>query len=232
VDLDGTLIHTDLLVESSLALLAHNPLMLFVMPFWLLLGGKAKLKREIAQRIELNPTTLPYNQELVDWVREQQALRITALCTASDLGLAERIADHLGIFDIVIGSDGVRNLSGANKANALVEHYGERGFDYAGNAIVDLHVWRRAHAAIVVEAGSRLTAAATRVAAVERTFKTPPPFVFTLMGQSITAAPMDQKFTAVFADPCSTPCDGHTRCDGLHHSFLMLRTVRFQRLCH
>jgi 4-hydroxybenzoate polyprenyltransferase len=173
VDLDGTLIHTDLLVESALALLARNPLMLFVMPFWLLRGGKARLKREIARRIELNPATLPYNQELVAWVREQQALRATALCTASDATLAERVADHLGIFDTVIASDGNRNLSGTNKAETLVKRYGERGFDYAGNATVDLHVWSRAHAAVVVETGSRLTTAATRVTSVDRTFKAP-----------------------------------------------------------
>jgi 4-hydroxybenzoate polyprenyltransferase/phosphoserine phosphatase len=175
VDLDGTLIHTDLLVESALALLATNPLMLFFLPIWLLVGGKARLKREIAKRVELNPTTLPYNQELLAWIREQQGLRAIALCTASDATLAERVADHLGIFDTVIASDGSQNLSGANKAEALVKHYGERGFDYAGNATVDLHVWRHAHAAVVVEAGSRLTMAATRVTSIDRTFKASSP---------------------------------------------------------
>lgn len=175
VDLDGTLIHTDLLLESALTLLAHNPLMLLVMPLWLLQGGKARLKREIARRIELNPATLPYNQELVVWIREQQTLRATALCTASDTVLAERVANHLGIFDAVIASDGIRNLSGANKAQVLVDRYGERGFDYVGNASVDLYIWRRANAAVVVEAGSHLATAAMKVTSVCRTFRTPAP---------------------------------------------------------
>lgn len=173
VDLDGTLIHTDLLVESALALLGRHPLMLFAMLFWLLRGGKARLKQEIARRIELNAATLPYNHELVAWIREQQVQRTTALCTASDTALAERVAAHLGIFDTVIASDGTHNLSGTNKAETLVARYGERGFDYVGNASVDLHVWRRAHAAVVVETGSRLARAVIRTTPVDRTFKAP-----------------------------------------------------------
>jgi len=177
VDLDGTLIHTDLLVESTLALVAHQPWLMFVMPLWLLRGGKAGLKREIARRVQLNAATLPYNEEVVAWVREQQAQRPTVLCTASDEGLARNVADHLGIFSETIASDGQHNLSGHNKARVLVDRYGERGFDYAGNASVDLHVWRQARAAVVVESGTRLTAAAARVTEVERTFKTRAPSV-------------------------------------------------------
>ncbi|RDS83421.1 UbiA family prenyltransferase [Dyella psychrodurans] len=169
VDLDGTLIRTDLLVESAFALLSHRPFMLFPMLVWLL-RGKARLKREIAQRVELSVSTLPYNDEVVAWVREQQSLRTTILCSAADTALATRVADHVGGFDDVIASDGQHNLSGANKAASLVELYGERGFDYVGNAAVDLHVWKYANAAIVVESGSNLSVAAARVTRVERTF--------------------------------------------------------------
>ena len=169
VDLDGTLIRTDLLVESALALLARSPFMLFAMLAWLF-RGKACLKREIARRVELDVSTLPYNNDVVAWVREQHTLRTTVLCSAADSVLATRVADHIGGFDTVIASDGKRNLSGKNKATALVELYGARGFDYVGNATVDLHVWKSANAAIVVESGSSLSTAAARVTRVERTF--------------------------------------------------------------
>jgi hypothetical protein len=82
----------------------------------------------------LNAEALPYNEELVTWVRKQQAQRVTTLCTASDVALAECVANHLGIFHTVIASDGTRNLSGSNKAQTLVERYGEQRFDYVGNA--------------------------------------------------------------------------------------------------
>lgn len=169
VDLDGTLIRTDLLVESALALLSRSPLMLFTMLLWLM-RGKAFLKREIAKRVNLNIATLPYNEEVVAWVRGQQATRRTVLCSAADLSLATQVADHIGGFGAVIASEGSKNLSGTNKAAALIELYGEKGFDYIGNATVDLKVWKVANAAIVVERGSKLSAAAARVTHVERTF--------------------------------------------------------------
>lgn len=172
VDLDGTLIHSDLLVESALALLSRNPLLLLSMLGWLL-RGKAYLKREIASRVALDATHLPYNAEVVAWVREQQMLRIVALCTASDAGLAHAVADHVGGFDTVLASDGERNLSGSNKAQLLVEHYGERGFDYIGNAKVDLKVWKHARAAITVESGSSLSKAAAGVTTVAKRFELP-----------------------------------------------------------
>lgn len=172
VDLDGTLIRSDLLVESALALITRQPLMGFAMLSWLL-QGKARLKREIAHRIELNPACLPYNLEVVNWVREQQDLRTTILCSAADSSLAVQVADHIGGFDDVIASDGERNLSGTNKAKALIERFGVGGFDYAGNSAVDLHVWKEANAAIVVESGTRLSASAARVTRVERTFPQP-----------------------------------------------------------
>ena len=170
VDLDGTLIHSDLLVESALALLSSKPLMLFPMLCWLL-RSKAHLKRQIARRVTLDATHLPYNTDVVTWVREQQAVRLVVLCTASDAELAQAVADHVGGFDAVLASDGERNLSGSQKAQLLVEHYGERGFAYVGNAKVDLKVWKHARAAITVESDSSLSQAANRVTTVAKRFE-------------------------------------------------------------
>ena len=61
VDLDGSLLRSDLLAESVLALLARNVLYLFLLPVWLL-KGRARLKREVARRIRLDAARLPYNQ--------------------------------------------------------------------------------------------------------------------------------------------------------------------------
>ena len=169
VDLDGTLIRTDLLVESALALIARQPLMLFAMLAWLL-RGKAHLKREIARRVELDPSTLPYNAPLVGWLRENQGNRTLLLCTAADGDLARGVADHVGVFDEVVASDGKVNLSGDNKARELVRRFGDRGFDYVGNAAVDLRIWRHARSAIVVEGGTWLSKAAAKHAPVVERF--------------------------------------------------------------
>lgn len=170
VDLDGTLIRSDLLLESLLLLIKRNPLYLLRIPFWLL-RGKAALKAEIAARIMLNPSALPYNRELIDWLRsEQRAGRSLWLCTASNERLAEDIAAHLGFFAGVIASTETSNLAGERKAAQLVERFGERGFDYCGNERRDLVVWKHANGAIVIAGNSTLERDAARSATVLRSF--------------------------------------------------------------
>lgn len=170
VDLDGTLIRTDLLHESCLRVLRDRPLDLLRIPFWLA-QGKAVLKRRLAERTSLDPALLPYHCELLDWLKQQRSLgRRLVLCTASDRSAAITIADHLGIFDEVMASDGVNNLSGAHKATALEQRFGPAGYDYAGNAQADLVVWEHARRAIVVNADVPLAAQAANCCEVEQVF--------------------------------------------------------------
>ncbi len=161
VDLDGTLILTDLSIESALALLRRNPLYLLPMLWWLL-HGRAHFKREVARRVRIDVTHLPCDERVLAWLREIGSSRRRVLCTASDQRIADAVAAEVGCFDEAIGSDGVRNIGGRGKRDELVARYGERGFDYAGNAATDLHVWRAARQAIVVNASPRLLARARR----------------------------------------------------------------------
>ena len=164
VDLDGTVIRGDLLYESAFALMRTDLLAALHIPLWLT-AGKAAMKRKIAARVELDATCLPYRDDLLLFLRAERAKgRRIVLVTASDATFASRIADHLGCFDEVIASDGETNLRSHAKATALVERFGERGFDYAGNSRDDLAVWSRAHTSFV--AGDE--AAARRFAQRER----------------------------------------------------------------
>lgn len=156
VDLDGTLVDTDMLHESSLKMLRDTPLDLLRLPAWLM-QGKAVLKQNLAQHYTFDPRTLPYNTAFIDWLRQQRAQgRSLVLCTASDHRIAATIAEHLGLFDAVIASDGKINLAGEHKAEALVAQFGYQGFDYAGNAKADLAVWQHANNAVVVNASADL----------------------------------------------------------------------------
>ena len=170
VDLDGTLLNSDLLLEAAFAQLKQAPLSVWRWPRWLA-QGKARLKAEIAERVELDIATLPYNRELLAFLHEQKAQgRTLVLVTASHRQFADLIAAHLGLFDAVLATDGDRNLAGPRKAETLVERYGERGFDYAGNAAVDLAVWTHARRALVVNAGASIANQARAVCDVERVF--------------------------------------------------------------
>jgi 4-hydroxybenzoate polyprenyltransferase len=169
VDLDGTLIRSDLLIESALSLLRRNPLYVFLFAGWLL-RGKAHLKREIALRTAVDVSLLPYESRLVDWLRNEQGHRRRVLCTASDRALADAVAAHIGGFDKVLASDGRTNLAGTQKCQGLCAEFGDAGFDYAGNAAPDLHVWQRARRAIVVNAPRRIEREAQRRFTVEHIF--------------------------------------------------------------
>jgi phosphoserine phosphatase len=156
VDLDGTLIRTDMLQEALLCRLRAAPLSALRWPFWLL-RGRAHLKQRLAEDWAFDPAVLPYNGPLLQWLRAQrQAGRRLVLCTASDQTQARIIAEHLGLFDEVMASDGTTNLRAEAKAAALVARFGAQGFDYAGNSTDDLTVWQQARRAIVVNASARV----------------------------------------------------------------------------
>lgn len=170
VDLDGTLVHTDMLHESALRLLRDRPLDTLRIPFWLL-EGKAALKQQLAARSRFEPQSLPYNHALLDWLRQQKAAgRSLILCTASDQSIAAAIAAHLDLFDEVIASDGALNLAGKNKAAVLEERFGHGGFDYVGNSNDDLAVWASARRAVVVNASDKLHKKAGQTCEVEKVF--------------------------------------------------------------
>jgi 4-hydroxybenzoate polyprenyltransferase/phosphoserine phosphatase len=160
VDLDGTLIRSDLLWECVLILLKTRPETLFLLPLWLL-RGRAFLKQELARRAQLDPSRLPYNEEVLELVREERhAGRRIALVTAADQKLADSIAQRLGLFDDVYASDGHINLTGAAKAALLSHEFAEEGFEYVGDSAADIEVWRHSRSAYVVGDHTRAAEAA------------------------------------------------------------------------
>lgn len=170
VDLDGTLIYSDMLHESAIRVLRDKPLKLLWIPA-LLLKGKARLKAYLAEQAIFDPSTLPYNQDLILWLKSQkEAGRKIILCTASHQSIANPIAEHLGIFDQVIATDGALNIAGQNKADTLVSQFGEGGFDYAGNSSADIAVWEKSAQGIIVNASQNTINSAQRVCSIAYNF--------------------------------------------------------------
>ena len=150
IDLDGTLLCSDLLLETGLAFVRTHPARL-LQPFLWLTESKATLKEGLAQATNLDVSRLPYDLEVIDFIEaEHRKGRRVILATASHHTLAVRVAGHLQLFDDVIASDGLHNLTAHQKKDTLVQRFGEGGFDYAGNAHDDLPVWRAARRAYVV----------------------------------------------------------------------------------
>ena len=151
VDLDGSLLATDSLHESLLLAIARKPLALIpALPR--LLDGRAAFKRAVAAVARPDPALLPYHDEILEHLREQRVSgRELALFSAADQAIVDSVASHLGLFDHAQGSDGVINLSGRQKLDAIRARYGN-DFAYLGNDAVDLPIWEAARTGIVVGA--------------------------------------------------------------------------------
>ena len=141
IDLDGTLVQSDLLVESAFAHIGRHPLRVLrlLSAIW---GGKAALKANIAAKTEIDVAHLPYDQNVVSLAMERRAAggRVY-LASASNERYVQAVADQLGLFDGWFASDDSENLSSGVKARRLVEVFGKGGFDYVGNERADLAVW-------------------------------------------------------------------------------------------
>ncbi len=163
VDLDHTLLKSDMLLESFWSAFGRD----WRSPFRSVLAlaqGKATLKRYLAEKARVDVKTLPYDPDVMAYIEAwRTAGGRTALVTASDETIARDIAGHLKLFDEVHGSNGAENLKGERKARFLIETYGEKQFSYMGDSKADLAVWAHAKRAITVNLSKDLR---TRVASL------------------------------------------------------------------
>lgn len=155
VDLDGTLIRSDMLFETFWAALSHRWTNITAV-FGALPEGRANLKRALEGLGAVDVTMLPYNDEVIAYVRRwREAGGRAVLVSAADQRIVDRVADHLGLFDAAYGSDGRVNLKGARKAAFLTGHFSE-GFAYIGDKDADYAIWQRAALAITVDVSRSL----------------------------------------------------------------------------
>jgi 4-hydroxybenzoate polyprenyltransferase/phosphoserine phosphatase len=152
VDLDGTLVRSDLLIETAFAEIARNPLSLLAL-CRTLIRGKAALKHRLAESAEFDPSVLPYDEAVLAQIRKaKQEGRRVYLASASNQRLVKAVADHVGLFTGWFASDETVNLARETKAERLVMEFGEQGYDYIGNDAADLPVWAKSAVAIVIRA--------------------------------------------------------------------------------
>jgi 4-hydroxybenzoate polyprenyltransferase len=153
VDLEGTLVKTDVAIEALLALARQDILLLLTCPFWLL-GGRAALRREVARRVTLDIESLPFDRALVAYLeRERRAGREIALVSATDGRIARAIAAHLGVFTHVIAGEGGEGISGRQKREALRAAFGGRAVLHATRRL-GAAAWRRIGGAGEAHAGA------------------------------------------------------------------------------
>jgi phosphoserine phosphatase len=170
VDLDGTLIDGDTLHLSLRVLARRRPWALAALPV-LALVGRARFKRFVSDRVVLDAASLPYRPDVVDFVRaEHRTARRIVLATAADQAIADAVAAHLGVFESVIASTGTHNAKGLGKLESIRACLGNAEFDYVGDSMADVPVFRAARRAYLVCPRRALTEAVRTGCRVEAVF--------------------------------------------------------------
>lgn len=161
VDLDGTLVKSDTLVDAVLLLARQQPRTPLSWPQWIR-KGRAGFKREITDRAVIDVEHLPYNKPLLEFLQAEHGRgRRIYLATAADIAFAEKVAAHLGLFTGVLASDGALNLAGSNKLAAFQQQF-PQGFSYIGNAMPDRTLLQASHQPMVANPHGKLRAAMRR----------------------------------------------------------------------
>jgi 4-hydroxybenzoate polyprenyltransferase len=177
VDMDGTLLATDVLWELFVLLLKTRPALLLRVPFWLM-KGRAYLKQRLASLVTLDAAVLPYRESVITFLaREHRRGRDIILATASDRLVAERVARRVGLFSTVLASDGRINLAGRAKLSAILHHAGGAPFDYIGNSLADRVIWKHASCALLVHPSRRTVSEVDRTSTVQDILCFRPPLI-------------------------------------------------------
>jgi 4-hydroxybenzoate polyprenyltransferase len=150
VDLDGTLIKTDTMIEAILSLLRTKPLALLEMLGWLA-GGKVVFKAQLAKRISLDLSSLPTNLELVSYLKdEHEKGRELILISASHQSVVDSALKHFDFFSAGFGSGDKTNLKAKTKLQKIKQLTKKSFFAYAGDSSADVVIWHEAQEIILV----------------------------------------------------------------------------------
>lgn len=159
VDLDHTLIKTDLLLEALICLLKRPAQIPALVKH--LLGVKTKragsynniipqLKDFIAKLVNVEPEILPYNEQIIQRIKQEKSLGAhVVLASASNQSWVNEISEHLGLFHEAFGSTSDLNLKGTAKRDFLVARYEPETITYIGDSKADIAIWKSVAHSIV-----------------------------------------------------------------------------------
>jgi 4-hydroxybenzoate polyprenyltransferase/phosphoserine phosphatase len=151
VDLDGTLINTDLIFETFFSLFKKNILAPIFCFSKFLIGGIPSLKKFLFENSAISVSNLPYNQDVLEYINswKEKYQGEVILISASDHRLVQKVADYLEIFDAAHGTIDI-NLKSDNKLKKILEISGTHTFDYMGNSRDDLVIFKLSRKSFLV----------------------------------------------------------------------------------
>ena len=156
VDLDGTLVSTNTLLESCLLYVKKCPLKSWKLILWLF-KSRAYLKERVARKVIPDIEVLPFDANVVEYIsKEKERGKDIYLITAANQRIADSISKFIKVFTTSIGSNSNLNLKGIEKLSVIQELSGTEQFDYIGDSEADITIWKAAHTAIISNNSNRI----------------------------------------------------------------------------
>ena len=150
VDVDRTLVSTDLMWEGIISVLFTRPHRLLAVAATLF-RGRAAFKARLAQEAELEIDHLPLRADVLRLVREaKEDDRPVVLASAAYFEQVEQLGERVGA-DHVIASSDTENVKGVRKLKRVQEMF--ESFDYVGDGAADLSLLRAARCGALVDPG-------------------------------------------------------------------------------
>ena len=163
VELDETLIFSNISYETFWRAFSKDYKIPLKSMAWLS-HGKAILNNNLSVTADLNVENLPYNVDVINYIKQHRKKgAYTVLVTASNQTIAEKIAKYLNLFDEVKGSSKELTLKGKSKAEFLKTRFGVKNYDYIGNSLDEMSVWKNANKSITVNANPRIIKAFEKI---------------------------------------------------------------------
>tara|TARA_B100000497_G_scaffold50492_1_gene58216 strand:+ start:293 stop:844 length:552 start_codon:yes stop_codon:yes gene_type:complete len=154
VDLDHTLIDTDMIHYGLRQLLIKKLYLLPILFFTLLMKGKTYAKKYLYENSIFDIKNIPFNNALIEYIKDHKInYDHVILISGSYYKYVKYIADHLKIFDSAAGTNNKLNMISLNKVIYLNKKFNNPIFDYIGDSRKDIPIWELSRNALVVDHG-------------------------------------------------------------------------------
>lgn len=151
VDLDNTLIKTDMIFIGLKYFFFKKPHLLPKLFLLLIFKGKTYAKKFLHDNTKISITDIPFNKTVINFIKmNKKYYESTILISGSYFKYVNAIADHLNLFDFRVGTTLHKNMISMNKVVFIREKFDNATFDYIGDSVKDIPIWFHARKAFVV----------------------------------------------------------------------------------
>lgn len=152
VDLDHTLINTDMIFVGLKYLILHKAYLLPILVIIFLLKGRPSSKKYLYDNTSISIEDLPYNNSIINFINtNRKKYTHVILISGSYYKYVESIANYLNIFDSFKGTSITINMISSNKTTYLKNNFNNFIFDYIGDSKKDIPIWKKSRKAFVVD---------------------------------------------------------------------------------